>query len=706
MFRQLLICAILCFTPAPVLAQTNTVQSAILVADNVSIDQNRVLQAQGNVEVLQGDIRLKASSVSYDQKSGALQIIGPITIQDGANITILADQAELSSNLQNGLLIGARTVLNQRLQLASVEINRVDERYTQLYKTAVTSCNVCTDGRPPLWQIRAKRVVHDQTEQQLYFDDAQFRVGNIPVFYLPRLRLPDPTLKRATGFLIPSFRTTSQLGTGVKVPYFIKLGKHRDITLSPYLSSKTQTLEFRYRQAFETGNILFNGGATNDDLRPNKTRGYIFGEGQFEFTRQFVLDFDIETTTDNAYLKEYRYSEKDRLDSEIAVSRTRRDKYVRVRFINFRSLRDNEDNTTVPTNVFDVDFERRIIPKVIGGEISLNANAHAHLRSSKADVVGRDVLRFNLDVYWEKLWALKNGLFAETKLGFAADAFGTGQDSDFPSSETALIPNGSIALRHPLIRKTQKTTQIFEPLLQLGWVGQNHPKIPVEESTRVEFDEGNLLALSRYPRPDRRERGPTIAIGANWGRHDPNGWSTTLTVGQVLRSQNDSSFSETSGLSRATSDFIVAGQFQTHSGLQLIGRGLFNDLLDVTKAEMRGSWLTKKTSISASHLWLSDEARQIKASELTFDGAYQINGHWSASSNWRYDLVEDRASNGGLGLIYQNECVSIDLSVNRSNRSSTSVEPSTNLGFKVSLQGFSASNGTQSFKRSCGKQMK
>ena len=211
MFRQLIICAILCFTPALVLAQSNTLQPAILVADNVSIDQNRVLQAQGNVEVLQGDIRLKASSVSYDQKSGALQIIGPITIQDGANITILADQAELSSNLQNGLLIGARTVLNQRLQLASVEINRVDERYTQLYKTAVTSCNVCTDGRPPLWQIRAKRVVHDQTEQQLYFDDAQFRVGNIPVFYLPRLRLPDPTLKRATGFLIPSFRTTSQL---------------------------------------------------------------------------------------------------------------------------------------------------------------------------------------------------------------------------------------------------------------------------------------------------------------------------------------------------------------------------------------------------------------------------------------------------------------------------------------------------------------
>ena len=82
MLRHLIICAILYFTPTLVVAQSNMVQPAILVADNVSIDQNRILQAQGNVEAFQGDIRLKASSVSYDQKSGALQIIGPITIQD------------------------------------------------------------------------------------------------------------------------------------------------------------------------------------------------------------------------------------------------------------------------------------------------------------------------------------------------------------------------------------------------------------------------------------------------------------------------------------------------------------------------------------------------------------------------------------------------------------------------------------------------
>jgi len=227
----------------------------VLVADQVFLTRDRTLVAQGNVEAFQGDVRLRARAIRYNDASGALEIEGPITLTEGADTVILADAAQLEPGLRNGLLTGARLILNQQVQLAAHQINRVDGRYSQLYKTAVTSCDICDDGRPPLWQIRAKRVVHDQVEQQLYFDEATFRIRNVPVFYLPRLRLPDPTLDRATGFLIPSIRTTSQLGTGIKIPYFIKIGDHRDLTLTPYLSSRTRTLELRYRQAFARGRI-------------------------------------------------------------------------------------------------------------------------------------------------------------------------------------------------------------------------------------------------------------------------------------------------------------------------------------------------------------------------------------------------------------------------------------------------------------------
>ena len=70
-------------------------------------------------------------------------------------------------------------------------------------------------------------MVHDSRNASSISTNAQFRVLDTPVFYLPRLRLPDPTLERATGFLVPSLRNSSLLGFGVKVPYFIRLGDHR-----------------------------------------------------------------------------------------------------------------------------------------------------------------------------------------------------------------------------------------------------------------------------------------------------------------------------------------------------------------------------------------------------------------------------------------------------------------------------------------------
>ena len=83
-------------------------------------------------------------------------------------------------------------------------------------EVAATSCQVCGSDRPPLWAIRAKRVVHDSEERQIYFDNAQLQVLGVPVFYIPRLRLPDPTLDRARGFLIPELKTSTLLLSSVR----------------------------------------------------------------------------------------------------------------------------------------------------------------------------------------------------------------------------------------------------------------------------------------------------------------------------------------------------------------------------------------------------------------------------------------------------------------------------------------------------------
>lgn len=714
--RRFLLILTLITTALTVHAQSTPARPAVLVADQVFLTRDRTLVAQGNVEAFQGDVRLRARAIRYSQQTGGLIIEGPIVLQEGSETVILADAAELDQGLRDGLLTGARLILNQQLQLAAQQINRVDGRYNQLYKTAVTSCKICETGETPLWQIRAKRVIHDQLEQQLYFDEAQFRIRNVPVFYLPRLRLPDPTLDRATGFLAPSIRTTSQLGTGLKVPYFIKIGDHRDLTLTPYLSSATRTLEFRYRQAFVNGRIQFDGAITDDDQRPDIRRGYLFGVGTFDLARDFKLFFQIETTRDNAYLREYGYSDKDRLRSELTVSRVQRDEYVRGSVFSFETLRDDEDNATQPNFVLDGAYERRFFPVALGGELRTALRFHAHRRDSAratdgpdADLIvdGRDVARLHGELDWLRRTTFTSGVVADLRLGASFNLFSVTQDDTVEQIHSDLVPHAAFTLRYPMVRsRADGVTHTLEPVAQIGWTGGSRLDVPNDESTRVEFDEGNLLALSRFPERDRRERDLVAAIGLSWGRFDPAGWDANLTVGQVLRQNADPAFSTTSGLTGTTSDFLMAAQLKSNNGLSLSGRGVFDDSFQFAKAELRGEWLFERGRLGGSYVWLDVdpvEDRPQAVSEITLDGSIDLNPRWTASADYRYDTADSRAATAGLGLTYNNECVSVGLSVRRRNSSSTSVEPSTDIGFNVGLRGFAANTGTEKYTRACGK---
>lgn len=688
-------------------------QQAVLVADKVYITPDRELVATGGVEVFQGDIRLRAEKITFDDENGQLKIQGPIRIDQGGDVSILADAAELDSDLQNGILSSARLVFNQQVQLASLQATRVRGRYTQLYKTAVTSCDVCNDGRPPLWQIRAERVTHDQEERQIYLESAQLRVRNVPVFYFPSLRLPDPTLDRATGFLVPSLRTTSNLATGIKVPYFIKIGDHKDLTLTPYLSSKTRTLDWRYRQAFRSGTLQLDGAFTRDDLQPDQDRGYAFLNGRFGLPQGYRLSFNLRTVSDDAYFADYGLDDVDRLRSDVTLSRIGRNEFLRAGLSHFKSLRDSEAQDEVPALIADVAYEKQYHPiwsKT--GVFSYRLETHAHRRSStelatEFDPAGRDIGRYSIDLGWQQDWRFSSGLLAEWEVGAAFEQFSIEDDSVFANDSKRTVPRTALTFRLPMTRATASgATQYLEPIAQIGWSNSSGASIPNDESNFVEFDQGNLLSLSRFPASDQREDGLQLAYGVNWAHFSPSGWQASGTVGQVVRQDAQEDFTKSSGLGGTTSDILLAGQIKLNQGIALTARGLLNGSLNFSKAEFRGDVNYKKASVRSSYLWLGTdvaEGRNDATSELWFDGSYEVNSSWLASANLRYDISDGRATRAGMGFAYQNECVTVDLSVNRRYTSTTSVEPSTDFGFTISLNGFSVNSGTNKYRRSCSK---
>ena len=698
MARLLALLAVLVTLALPARAQ----DTATLVSDSLAITGDTRLIADGNVEVFFKGNRLKASRIVFDQATDRLEITGPIVLTEATGeILILASQADLAADLSEGILTSARLVLNQQLQLAANRMMRVSGRYTALQTVTASSCRVCANDPTPLWEIRARRVVHDEVARQIYFDRAQFRLAGVPVLYIPRLRMPDPTLKRATGFLMPSIRTTSDLGTGIRVPYFIVLGKSADLTLTPYLTARnSQTLGLRYRQAFATGLLTLEGSVSRDDLEPGKTRAYLRVRGDFTLPERFQLGFDGKTVTDPAYLLDYGIDNTDRLDSRIEIRRTRRNEHISARVISFQTLRDDEDNTTIPTVIADLTFHRRFSLGPLGGDGGLRLQTHNHSRSSVSPVDGngdgiadgRDVGRISARIDWRRSFLLPMGIEGTVLGELTADAYTIANDDTYGGRTSRTHGSAGVELRWPWVRtEAGGAVQVIEPVVQLLFASSDAESLPNEDSVLVEFDEGNLFSLDRFPGSDAVERGPRANVGVSWTRHDPQGWSMGVTVGRVFREADLGQFGPGSGFAGATSDWLASATFTLSDSVALTGRLVLDDDLGVTKAETRLALSGAKTALSTSMIWAvadAEENRLVPTQEITFDARQKLTPNWTAKASGRYDFEGNQGTLAGLGLEFLNECVRFDVSLSRRFTSSTSVTPTTDFGLSLDLVGF------------------
>ena len=686
--------------PLPSAAQ----DAASLVADRVEIRADNVLVAEGAVEVLSQGMRLQARRITFDSAANSLVIEGPIVMTDASGTRLLADQGELSADLQNGILTGARLVLDQQLQIAADEMQRIGGRYTELGRSVASSCQVCAANPVPLWEIRAKRVVHDEVAQQLFFENAQVRFAGVPVFFIPRLRMPDPGLKRVTGFLTPDIRTTSELGTGINLPYFITLGDSRDLTVTPYVSSKQgRSLALRYRQVFRTGQIEVNGALSSDNIQPDKTRGYIFANGSFAMPDDFTLTFGIQGVSDNAYLLDYGISDQDRLDSFVASERVRRDEYILGRAHYFESLRDEDDNSTLPSTVIDLVWVRRFQAPVIGGTAALRYQASARNRTSSdsgdtnGDGVadGRDTARALVRLDWRRDWVLPAGLIGTALGELQADVTAVRQDPTYPDEIGRVHGVVGAELRWPLVKaEAGGATQVLEPVLQVVLAPDNGEEVPNEDSLLVEFDEGNLFAVDRFPGSDAVELGNRASLGLAWTRYGAGGSTLGFAFGKVLRTNDLDQFSLSSGLDGRQSDWLIGMRVATPGGLSLTQRLLLNDDLSATVAEARLNWVTQDLSVSSGYYWsIADPAvnQPDPISELTVAGSWHVADNWTSRAGLRHDFIAGRASRASLGLEYRNECLLVDLSLSRWFADSTSVTPTTEFGLAVDLLGFGGS---------------
>ena len=208
----------------------------------------------GNVDIEQGNSRLKADEVQLHQKQPPGQSEPVRTVDALGNVHYDDDQVILRgpkawSNLNtkdtNVWSGDYQMVDRQGRGTADVMKQRGDNRYTILDNGMFTSCLPGSNT----WSVVGSEVIQDRQEEVAEIWNARFKLGAVPIFYSPYLQLPIGN-KRRSGFLIPNAGFGSDDGFSFSLPYYWNIAPNFDATITPHYMAKRGNImwenEFRY----------------------------------------------------------------------------------------------------------------------------------------------------------------------------------------------------------------------------------------------------------------------------------------------------------------------------------------------------------------------------------------------------------------------------------------------------------------------------
>lgn len=629
---------------------TGSAQSAegfggsVLVADEIAFNRDTGgMEARGNVVVYHEGAQINATSMVYDPATDRVSVIGPITILDPAGgSSTLAEFADLAADLQDGVVIAVRHILADQLQLVADDMRRSEGRYTELNNVVASYCRVCEARPTPLWEIRARRATHDQIARMIYFRDAQFRLGGVPLAYTPYLRIPDPTLERANGFLGPSLRSSTVTGTSLRLPYFITLGDHADLTVAPTLSFGGQTnmlntLDLRLRQSFARGDIEVNGAISGDRLTTANGRGYLFGNGQFLFDNGVNLAFQIQTVSDRSYLPTYNFFggatetfmgnalnfNTSELNSTITVNRVRQDEIIQFNATLLDSLLAPDTVFDHPNRVIFAEYARWFDIPGLRGQFLFNSVGQADINDyGPTNARQRDMARWFNGLRWQESWALEHGLILDTELAGFSDRYLIEDDTAFAPSQSTVQALAVATLRRPWERTTpQGTRHTVEPFIrQLAFDGAAIA-VPSVDGTIDDFDPNGRFALSRFRRLDRGRDLSSTTIGVNYMTYLQSGWSLGGGI------ERDYLWNTLSGAYRGGSLYTTSLGYRK-DGLSFSASRAFNDdflavsdRVSLNYGWDSGSFSTNYTRISADQALATTSKTNLLSANL----GWQVN---------------------------------------------------------------------------------
>jgi len=567
-----------------------------------------------------------------------------------------------------------------------------DNNKTTISKGIFTTCKP-RDDCPP-WTMQSKTITHNKKKKIIEYEKAWLKLYDKPVFYFPKFFHPDPTVKRQSGFLIPTIATSSNSGNSLNIPYFNALADNKDFTFSPRIYFNNDILvQNEYRQVEENFDHV-----SDFSLKKHQegTKSHIFSNTKINLISDDLftsnLEINLEKTSNDTYLKSEKLKNSIQNNQSLLNS-----------FIKYEAFDDESDFLLEIASYEDLtktnnsDKYQFILPSFKLSKILLtDADLNGNLRYSASGVsqkrdtnITENYLINNFDYNSDRILS-SNGFVSSFDFLFK-NVSKKGKNSetykdDF-SNENFLLTN--YMLSFPLKKEKDNFDSNLSPKLSLRYNPFDNENLTNSDR---KINSTNIFSTNRLGVTDSLEGGQSLTLGFDYDLFKKDNTRVfSSSLGQIFRDKNDSKLPITSKMRNKSSDIVGEIIFTPNNIFDVN----YNYSADNNLDTMNYNSIETKLEINnfvASFNFLEENNEIGSDSYFSKDIGYKLDQNNMVSFATRRNRKTDLTEYYNLIYQYKNDCLVAAIEYNKNYYEDRDIKPNEEIYFSLTITPFTSVN--------------
>ena len=673
----------------------------IIEADELIYDKNQdSISAQGNVYIEQNNFQLVTDKVVYDKKNNYLYVIGNTAFKNDDKNYFFGSKAFFNINKNEGLIVRFQARIAQKGLLSSNFAQMIDKNTFIVQDIIFSTCKICSKNlipNKPLWQITAKSASINTKQKNIKFKNSKIELFGMPIFYLPYLSVPTPNSPRKSGFLVPKLKNSNILGLQLSVPYYFNISPQMDITYTPTISNKSNTLNSlniryltRYGQ-YEVNGDLINDNkiGENDTNKQNKLKGFINSKGSFNFENNYYFNYYFQRLFDRDKIltKKYKITDEDVLTSNFSLRNETKERFLTFEGVAFQNLRQNKeikDNTP-----YVIPWIRTYNKLFFTNDLAFSTDI-LNLRRTEGESYARST--FQLDSFNNITLPLGQVLNINPSIRY--DYYDINEKNN-NRTKNRLIGKFFIDWKWPFIKYIGEKNIILEPIINFTYNSKTAQTIINEDIQSQIMSTSNIFSSNFFIGKNNIDVGSRLNFGLRSNYYTGKntygiilGQSYKLTQPDNYRIKN-TSYTWNEKLNTLNTEIVSKFYAQLDDNISIINNiSLTSNHLNLIKNELNFNLQYQKAEIELNHVFINkkyiNKCYNTHNQELEIKLQYNFNNNWGIRTQAKrkmgskiqaapqkcHNPIKDVKDNSKwisnqIGLFYKGDCLKVNFGVLR-----------------------------------------